>query len=140
MADKPDLNRATREELSSINGNGESLASRIVNYRTEQGSFTTFDDLRNISGFGDSVLQTLKENTLINPVNEPEVKETNGKVSLNSASIDELTSIDGISHNLAVRIVEYRQQYGHINTFEDIKKISGIGDFTLHVLKEKTRI
>jgi competence ComEA-like helix-hairpin-helix protein len=140
MTEKPDLNSASREQISSINGIGESLASRIVNYRAEHGSFTTFDDLRKISGFGDSVIQTLKETTSIAPVGKQETKDTDGMINLNSASVEELTSINGVSHSLAVRIVEYRQQFGRINTFDDIKKISGIGDFTLNTLKEKTRI
>jgi competence protein ComEA len=63
MENKPDLNSASREQLSAINGIGDSLANRIVNFREEHGKFKSFDELKQASGIGDAVIDKLKDTT-----------------------------------------------------------------------------
>jgi competence protein ComEA len=63
MENKPDLNSASREQLSAINGIGDSLANRIVNFREEHGKFKSFDELKEASGIGDAVIDKLKDTT-----------------------------------------------------------------------------
>ena len=53
-----ELNRASKEELMSINGIGEVLAQRIVEY-AEQYGFNNVDDLLNVSGIGESKLKSI---------------------------------------------------------------------------------
>jgi uncharacterized protein len=50
-------------------------------------------------------------------------------VNLNTASSELLTHISGLSKNVARNIVEYREEKGRIRNREEIKKISGVGDF-----------
>jgi len=61
----------------------------------------------------------------------------NGQVliSVNMASIAELESIPGIGPVLAKRIYEYRQKNGPFSSYEDLLKVSGIGDKTLEKIK-----
>ena len=54
-------------------------------------------------------------------------KESNGLVNINTASKEELMSINGIGESKANSIVEYRKE-NKFNTIEDIKNVSGIGD------------
>ncbi len=54
------LNTATVEELVSLPNLGEVLAERIIEYRSEKGSFTSLDDLLNVEGVGDSRLSLWK--------------------------------------------------------------------------------
>jgi competence protein ComEA len=55
-----DLNAVTREELDAIPGIGPSLAERILQYRTEHGRFTVYEDLKNVKGIGPVMLERLR--------------------------------------------------------------------------------
>jgi competence protein ComEA len=49
-----DLNSATIGDLDALPGIGPVLAQRIVDWRTQHGSFTSVDQLREVSGVGDA--------------------------------------------------------------------------------------
>lgn len=49
-------------------------------------------------------------------------------VNINTASINELTTITGIGEAKAKSIVEYRTKNGNFKNIEEIKNVSGIGD------------
>lgn len=53
------------------------------------------------------------------------------KININTASISELTSLNGIGESLAKSVVEYRKKNGKFLKIEDIKNVSGIGDINL---------
>jgi len=53
------------------------------------------------------------------------------KIDINSASVEELTSVSGIGTSIAEKIVEYREQYGDFTDLADLTNISGIGSTTL---------
>lgn len=50
-------------------------------------------------------------------------------VNLNTASSELLTHISGLSRNVAKNIVKYREKKGRIGNRDEIKEISGVGDF-----------
>lgn len=50
-------------------------------------------------------------------------------VNLNTASSELLTHISGLSKSVAQKVIEYREQKGRFKNREEIKKISGVGDF-----------
>ena len=58
---KININTANIEELKKINGIGEGLASRILEYRKDRGRFNTIEDLKNVSGIGDKKFESLKD-------------------------------------------------------------------------------
>jgi len=58
---KVSINTGTLEELMTIPGIGESKAQAIIEYRTQNGSFETIEDIKNISGIGDATYDRLKE-------------------------------------------------------------------------------
>jgi competence protein ComEA len=49
-----DLNAATLEQLESLPGVGPVLAQRILDWRTENGRFSSVDELNEVSGIGEA--------------------------------------------------------------------------------------
>ena len=55
------INTATKEELLTITGIGESKADSIIQYREENKEFESIEDIKNVSGIGDSLFEKIKE-------------------------------------------------------------------------------
>jgi competence protein ComEA len=63
-----------------------------------------------------------------------------GKVNINKASVEELTSLKGIGPNYAQKIVDYRKKVGEFKKAEDITNVPGIGQKTWEANKDKITI
>ena len=61
---------------------------------------------------------------------------TSKLININTASVQELTSLPGIGETKANNIVSYRNENGYFKTIEDLKNVSGIGDATFEQLKD----
>lgn len=55
----------------------------------------------------------------------------NGKLNINSASVQVLSYLPGISINAAERIVAYREKYGPFESRRQLLEVTGIGESTL---------
>lgn len=64
----------------------------------------------------------------------------NTLVNINSASLDELMSINGIGESKAKAIIEYRNSNGLFKSIEEIKNVSGIGDKLYDKIKENITV
>lgn len=60
---KVNINTATKEELSTLTGIGESKADKIIEYRSSN-KFNSIEDIKNISGIGDSIFEKIKDNII----------------------------------------------------------------------------
>lgn len=55
------LNTATKEELMTLSGIGESRAEDIIRYREESGGFQNIEDIMKVSGIKDAAFQKIKD-------------------------------------------------------------------------------
>ena len=66
IAERPiDLNAATWEEITLLPGIGETRARRIIAYRERAGAFRSLDELRQISGIGDALIQRIRDRVIV---------------------------------------------------------------------------
>lgn len=56
------INTATKEELMTLSGIGESKAIAIIEYRETKGPFEKIEDIQNVNGIGESLFAKIKEN------------------------------------------------------------------------------
>ena len=56
-------------------------------------------------------------------------------VHLNSATAEQLETLDGIGPSLATRIIEWRTAHGGFHTVDDLGQVSGIGPARLEALR-----
>lgn len=59
------INKASSEELQELDGIGEALAENIIAYRENNGRFKNIEDIKNVSGIGDSKYEKIKDNIKI---------------------------------------------------------------------------
>lgn len=62
---KININTADIDLLQTINGVGESLASKIIDYRKQNGKFKSVEDLKNVSGIGDKKFEDIKDKVIV---------------------------------------------------------------------------
>lgn len=84
---------------------------------------------------------TSKDNVVSsNNSSDTNTNKTNDKVSINTATKEQLMNLNGIGESKANDIIAYRNQNGLFKSIEDIKKVSGIGDKLFDKIKDHITI
>ena len=65
-SDKININTATKEELMELDGIGDTISGRIIEYRTEHGSFASTEELKNVKGITETVYKRIEQYIKIN--------------------------------------------------------------------------
>lgn len=63
--DAININTANKETLMSVKGVGERRAEAIIQYRDKHGPFTTIDQLAEIQGIGQSLIDTNRDTLVV---------------------------------------------------------------------------
>ncbi len=124
-ASKKQLNFANEQELVKVYGVGPVLANRILNLRQQLGGFVTKDQLEDVWGLEDQTLVNLWNKFALDSL------PTINKLDINTASIEELARLYYISYSEASNIVALRTRQGRIDSFTQLKELSGIDSITI---------
>ena len=60
-SEKLDINTASKEDFMQLDGIGETISGRIIEYRNEHGSFKSTDELMNINGITESLYKRIEQ-------------------------------------------------------------------------------
>lgn len=129
-AQKKDLNTASSKELQMVNGVGPVLADRIIAFRnTFSGGFIADVQLNEVYGLSPEVITHITEHFTIKT---PRTIET---LNINSASIDQLVTIQYIDYEIAHNIIEYRQLHEGFKSLEELSKVKDFPIRKLEIIK-----
>lgn len=66
--------------------------------------------------------------------------ESASKIDLNTATSEQLQTLNGVGPATAEKILQYRSQNGYFKSIEEIKNVDGIGDKTYEKLKDYIKV
>lgn len=66
--------------------------------------------------------------------------ETDGRVNINTASVDELMTLSGIGQTKAEQILAYRNENGNFSSVEEIMNVDGIKEGLYSRIKDDIRV
>lgn len=102
-------------------------------------NYSTFEDLlKHLDLYEDSDYDhyALSQRLVNKQVISIKKKKAKEKISINSASAQELTSLKGIGKKMAERIILYRKENNGFKSLEDLKNVKGIGEKVFSNIKD----
>ena len=114
---KKALNKATAIDLRIVNGIGEKLANRIIDYRTKLQGFSYNNQLYEVWNLDKELVDTI---LLYFEVMETPVIQ---KININEATFKQVLSIVYIDYELTKKIFNYRDEVAEIQNIKELKKI-----------------
>ncbi len=138
------MNTASVSELMSIKGIGKKKAEAIIEYHKLH-PIKSYEDFLNIKGIGPKLLLTIKESIILEEQtqtaipqkeNTETLAQSTQKININTADLQQLTTIKGIGPKKAQSIIDYRNKMGSYKSLDQLLEVDGIGQKTLQHLKE----
>ncbi len=62
---KVNINTASASELTSLDGVGDATAAKIIAYRQANGSFSSIEEMKKVSGIGDKKFEAIKDSITV---------------------------------------------------------------------------
>ena len=126
---KQDLNTASASQLQKINGIGEAYSKRIVAYRDKLGGFMADVQLQEVYGLSPEVIERIKEQFTVKMPKQVE------KINLNTATIEELVTIQYIDYEIAHHIIEQRTLREGYKTLDELLKVKSFPINKIEIIK-----
>lgn len=127
---KQNLNTATADQLKKIMGIGDKLSERIVAYRTKLGGrFIADVQLQEVYGLSPEVIErTLNEFTVKDKI-------LVSKINLNTATIEELVTIQYIDYEIAHFIIQERTLREGFKSLDELTKVKDFPVKKIEIIK-----
>lgn len=106
-------------------------------------AYSTVSDLLKMVQLNDEADTSSLNLTLVlkdNDVIVIDKKSQEEKISINTASLEELCTIPYVGEKTAQKIIDYRQQNGPFQTLEELMNIKGIGEKKFAKMQEYIRL
>jgi DNA uptake protein ComE-like DNA-binding protein len=120
FAQKKDLNVVTAEQLQQVNGIGAAFSNRIIKFRNKfKGGFIADVQLQDVYGLTPEVIEKIKLDFTVKTPRQFE------KIDLNTATVDQLVTVQHIDYDLAHNIIEWRNLREGFKSFNELLKVKG---------------
>ncbi|MEO9076985.1 MAG: helix-hairpin-helix domain-containing protein [Gelidibacter sp.] len=127
---KMDLNKATAQDLQSVNGIGDKLSDNIIKYRNKfKGGFISEIQLHDIYGLSPEVIERVTNDFAVKTPRSIE------KMKLNTATKEQLVTIQHIDYEIAHYIIEQRTLRDGFKSFEELLKVKNFPSQKFEIIK-----
>jgi competence ComEA-like helix-hairpin-helix protein len=124
------LNKATASQLQKVYGVGEKLSERIIKYRSKfKGGFIADVEISEIWGLSPEVIERIKNDFTVKS------GRTIKKFNLNTATRDELVTIQYIDYEVANHIIEERTLRDGFKSLADLTKVEDFPIKKIEIIK-----
>ena len=82
------------------------------------------------------VCPNIQNDGCINTEINDSITNVNKTININTATLDELMSINGLGEAKAKAIIKYREENGYFKIIDDLLNVSGIGEALFEKIKE----
>ncbi len=124
---KVNLNNATLTEIMTLHAMEEELALEICEYIKEN-TITDSSDLLDIESIDEQMIESWSDDL------------EDMRFDINSANLEDLKSIKGISDKLAQNILDEKSKIGKFTSIYELKNINGVGKSKFAELKARLSI
>ncbi len=127
---KIDLNKATASQLQKVYGVGEKLSERIIKYRIKfSGGFISDIQLSEVWGLSPEVIERIKNDFTV------KTPKAINKFNLNTATRDQLVTIQYIDYEVANNIIEERALRDGFKSLEELTKVEDFPINKIEIIK-----
>ena len=127
---KQDLNTATAQQLQKIYGIGKVLSERIIKYRNRfEGGFISDAQLQDVYGLTPEVIESITDEFTV------KTPRTVQKLNVNSATADQLVTVQYIDYEIAYHIIEERTLREGFKSLDELKKVKDFPIDKIEIIK-----
>ena len=124
------MNTATAQDLQKVNGIGPKLSENIIKYRNKfKGGFISEIQLQDIYGLSPEVIERIKNDFA---VKTPRIIE---KINLNTATREQLVTIQHIDYEIAHYIIEQRTLRDSFKSFDELLRVKNFPIQKFEIIK-----